>query len=139
MINLQNLTREEAFAVLNTHPNLTVKDFRTILGSLRASNHRFKVDTVKIGDIIKATTLGCHPVVIISIKNDICYGLLITSEEKTDGILGTINSRYISGYITSTLVVITKTNIIDKIYTIYGNTKELTKYKQIFKNLIKNI
>ena len=138
-MNLQNLTRDEALALLNNHPHLGIKEFKSILSSLRAGNSRFRVDSIKVGDIFKVVTLGCHPAVIISIKNGVCYCLLLTTEETTESIIGPITSRYMNGFVTSTLVTISISSVIDKVYTIYGNNKELTKYKKLFKETIKNI
>ena len=67
-MNLQSLTKEEAISVLNNHPHLGVKEFKTILSTLKASSGKFRVSSVKVGDIFKVVSLGCHPVVIISIN-----------------------------------------------------------------------
>lgn len=138
-MNLQSLTKEEALNLLSSRPHLNIKDFKVILSTLKASNNRFKVDKIKVGDIFKITTLGCHPAVIISIKGGVCYALLLTTEKTTENILGSITSRYISGYITSTLITISISNVTDKIYTIYGNSRELSKYKKSFKEIVKTI
>ena len=67
-------------------------------------NNKFKVSSIKIGDIHRVVSLGCHPAVIISIKNNMCYSLLLTTEENTENIIGPINSRYITVFVTGTMI-----------------------------------
>lgn len=137
-INLNSLTREEIFKLLDSKESYSNKDFKIMLSTMKKSIYTFRVSEVKIGDIHKVMTLG-HPAVIIAIKDNICYSLLLTTEETTVGILGPIASRYINGYVSNTIVTNQKEMIKDNIITIYGNNKELSSYKKQFKELIKNL
>lgn len=137
-MQLSGLTREEILNSLNNHPHLGIKEFKAMVSCMKHT-HKFKVNKVSIGDIYKVNTLGSHPVVIISIKKGVAYGLLLTSEEKTEFILGPITSRYMEGFVTNTLVTSSLNSVSDKIYTIYGNNKQLSIYKKQFKQLIKTI
>lgn len=139
MSELQGLTKEQAIILIEGKSVWTQKEVRTIVHGLKIKTY-MHVDKLKIGDIYIHRVLS-HPAVVISIKNNICYSLLITSEETTEGILDEAKTRYLiyPSFITATMVSNTVEYAQKNLVAIYGNNKHLAAVKKKFKELIKNL
>jgi len=138
-MNLQGLTQAEIIALLQSHPHLSLKEFKTMVSSMKI-NRTFNVNDVKIGDIFRFAELGGHPAVVISIKRGICYSLLLTTEATCSNILFPVTSRFLqNNYITDTLVSCYPDKVKKNLMAIYGHRKELMKAKQLVKNIINKL
>lgn len=140
MLPNQGLTREEILRKIENNDIQGTPAIKQAIQCMKLNTKMKKFEIVKVGDVWNNKGLGGHPAVVISIKKDKFYSLLLsTSESKYHNIYKS-NSRFFQGsYLTNTVICSSKELIIENFVGTYDSQKELLKVKSIFKKLIYSI
>jgi len=135
--DLQGLTKEQFLLVLDNN-ELNVKQIKTIINSMKFNQICQQTNELKIGDIV--TCRLRHPSLVIKIKNNLVYSVLLTTEETTEGILMKSNSRFFTtSYLTNTVVVHSLTDSISRFIGLYDNNKDIIEIKKKLKEFYKQL
>jgi hypothetical protein len=134
---ITNMTKEEGIDYIKNN-NVSKSEMLHILNTLKSKGIKVIPNEVRIGDVFFHREL-VHPAVVISLKKDYCYSLLLTNNDKLPETT-IANSRFYSeSYITKTLVINTRAYIEKNFHGIFNNNTQLLKIKKEFKLFIKNI
>lgn len=134
----QGLTLIQARQKISTHAYvLEQREVLHMLNTMKLSTFDTRPNYLKLGDVYMNPIIK-HPVLIIKIKNDVAYGVSLTTEESYVGILMKSNSRfYPDSYITSTIITTNASSI--KLHGVYDCPSDLRELKKLLKQHYKKL
>jgi hypothetical protein len=138
MTDWQGLTLIQARQKISTHAYvLEQREILHMLNTLKLNTFDTKPEYLKLGDVYMNLIVK-HPVLIIKVKDNIAYGVALTTEESYVGILMKSNSRfYPDSYITSTMITIDASSI--RLHGVYDCPSDLRELKKLLKQYYKKL
>lgn len=118
-----NKTPQELHKIIPLQQNWSSENVMAMISSLKSIRPTIEKEDIKVGDVFLNVSLH-HPAIVIKVKDEIGYCLLMTTEETTPGILTKLESRFFKfSFITSTLILVPTENISKRFIGIIENHK----------------
>ena len=123
-MNVNGLTREEIITHIKTKA-INDSNIISAINGMKIKSSLY-LDRIKIGDVYNCRELGNHPCLVIKMKNNLVYSLMLTTNKETIGIIERCESRfYPLSFITQTLIIKSEEYCITNFHSVFENNKQI--------------